>query len=438
MDQTMAARTFMGDSLGFHILFVMLGIALPLFTLLVEYWGIKRKNSGLLRTARLWSYLSTILVITGVISGTVVALQMFFVWPGILQFGGKVIGLAFSLEGYAFLLEAVFLAYYISTWDKIKGIKHVLIGIPIPLGAALSGFLITSVNAWMNHPIGFDYVDGQVVNARPVEAIFGTTSLLETAHSLAVYYMTVALVIVAVFAVTYLRHKPTGAALKNTQFLMKRFACIALGLMFVIAFFGDLSAKYLATTEPTKFAGIELLDKTGPYAPYRVGGSINDNGVAEGGIVVENGLSVLATGTTDGIVQGLDQADRSIWPPLFVHTIFDLKMAIVPFLFLIPAAFLVLIYKDAKKAYSKVMMWALVAAAIGATLALEFGWMLTEIGRQPWAINGYLLTKDAFTSSTGIQQIAVVFPLVFILLLVLTLVALRKMTVRFNAKEVRS
>lgn len=155
MDHVNAGRVLMGDSLGFHIIFVMLGIALPLFTLFIEYWAIRRKSAELMKTAKLWSYIASVLVVTGVISGTVVALQMFFVWPGILQFGGKVIGVGFMLEGYAFLIEAIALAFYVATWNKIKGYKHIFIGAFIPLGAALSGVLITAVNAWMNHPTGF-------------------------------------------------------------------------------------------------------------------------------------------------------------------------------------------------------------------------------------------------------------------------------------------
>lgn len=433
MDRVMAGRTLMGDSLGFHLLFVMFGIALPLLTLFVEYWSIKRKSNALRQVAKLWSYISTVLVVVGVISGTVIALQMFFVWPGIMQFGGEVIGVGFMWEGYAFLLEAIFLAFYVSSWDRVKGYRHLLMGIPIPLGALLSGIIITSVNAWMNHPTGFQYIDGKIVNPQPLQALFNQTSFLEITHSMFGYYGVVAMLMAGAYAWSVYRNKKSLN--QTTKFIMVRLSIIALICMGIVGFLGDRSAKYLATHEPTKLAAFELLDKTQSNAPLRFGGTLNANGESTGGLVIPGALSILGKGSTSGVIQGLDQTPKDLWPPLFVHTIFDVKMAIVPLLLAIPLLFLVLYRKYPKKAFSKPMLLGLASVGILGTITLELGWMLTEIGRQPWAVHGYVLTKDAFTTSPGVQQLGYLFPVVFVLLFVATYFGIRATIRRFNSKN---
>ncbi|HEY5667818.1 MAG TPA: cytochrome ubiquinol oxidase subunit I, partial [Candidatus Saccharimonadales bacterium] len=135
MEHLNAGRVLMADSLGFHIIFALLGVGLPLCMLFVEWLAIRRKSNPMRESARLWSYVVSVLVIGGVLSGSVVALQMFLIWPGILQFGGHAIGFAFMLEGYMFIIEAVFLALYVKTWKSIQGYKHLLLGVPVLLGA---------------------------------------------------------------------------------------------------------------------------------------------------------------------------------------------------------------------------------------------------------------------------------------------------------------
>ncbi|HMT18692.1 MAG TPA: cytochrome ubiquinol oxidase subunit I [Candidatus Saccharibacteria bacterium] len=433
MEHVNAGRALMGDSLGFHILFVMFGIALPLLTLIMEYWSIKRKSESLRKVAKLWSYIATVLVVTGVISGTVVALQMFFVWPGILEFGGEAVGVGFMWEGYAFLLEAIFLAYYVSTWDKIKGFKHLLIGIPIPLGALLSGIIITSVNAWMNHPTGFEYVNGQLINPQPLKALFNETSFLEVTHSMFAYYGVVAMLMAGAYAWVGLKNKK--ALNETVKFIIVRMSIIALICMGIVGFLGDRSAKYLAREEPTKLAAIELLTETQSNAPLRFGGRIDESGEEVGGIVIPDALSILGKGDPNAVIEGLDKTPKTLWPPLIIHTLFDIKMFIVALLLLIPSLFIFLYYRSPKKAFSKPMLISLTTIGLLGVVAIELGWMLTELGRQPWAVYGYVLTKDAFTTSPGVQQLGYLFPAVFVLLFIATYFGLKKTIERFNKKN---
>lgn len=439
MEHLNAGRVLMADSLGFHILFVILGIGLPLMMSIFEFIAIRRKDNALRETTRLWSYIAGILVITGVISGTVVALQMFLIWPGILEFGGKVISPAFMLEGYAFLIEAIFLAFYIKTWDKFKGYGHWLIGLPVFLGATASAYLITAVDSFMNHPTGFEYVNGQIVNPHPWQAIFSTTAILQFSHSILAYYLTAALVVVGVYAwVMFAGKKFKVGDVKLAQFIIKRSMLIALALMLMIMVLGDLSGKYLAHHEPTKLAAIELQHTTGANAPFVLGGTLNEDGTVSGGITVPNLLSVMVGESPNTVIKGLEEVSKAEWPPLVIHTLFSIKMVVMGILVTLLFAYAAAIFWFKKHRFTKPTLVYLMAAPILSALAVELGWMVTEMGRQPYSVFGYVLTKQAFTKSQGVLALGWLFPTVFLILLVLTVIAVLLFIKRYQPKKGRA
>lgn len=433
MEQLEAGRVLMGDSLGFHIIFALLGVGLPLAISIFEFIAIRRKDNALRETVRLWSHITGILAVIGVLSGTIVAMQMFFVWPGVIDFGGKVISPAFMLEGYAFMIEAVFLAFYLKTWQRIKGYKHWLLSLPIIAGSTASAFFITSVDAWMNHPTGFNYVNGQIVNAQPWHAIFSTTSLIQSGHSILTYYMTTLFAIMSVYAWVLLRNKKfkVGNA-KLASFILHRSAIIGLCMLVAVAVMGDVSGKYLAENEPTKLAAIELRDTTTANAPLILGGTAQADGSAKGGIVIPGALSLLAGNSTSTVVKGLDQTPSHLWPSLVVHTLFDIKMLLVGILVLIPVAFLYGYYKINNFLTNKWVLRTLVLLPFISLTTLELGWVMTEMGRQPYAVHGYVLTSEAMTKSQGVIQLGWVFPAAFLLLFVLTAIAVRLAIVRYK------
>ena len=428
MEHIEAGRILMGDSLGFHIIFALLGVGLPVCFSLMEFLSIRRGDKALREHARLWSFVASLLVITGVISGIVVALQMFLIWPGVLDFGGNAIGIGFSLEGYAFLFEAIFLAYYMKTWDKLKGYAHWALSIPIVLGATLSAYLITAVDAWMNHPSGFDYVNGQVVNPRPAEAIFNQTALVQGTHSIISYYMTAALIVVAAYAwMTWRGKRPVAGTAATSRYILRTFTLLAAGLLVIVAVLGDVSSKYLAKHEPTKLAALELLHDTQSNAPLYAGGSLDENMKVQGGIEIPGALSYLTGWDSATVVKGLDQQPKHLWPPLVVHTLFGVKMLLVVVLAGIAAAGVWVLRKRAQAAQRlpKAILACLVAAPIVSIATLELGWMMTELGRQPYAVYGYVLTKDAMTDNAGVYQLGWIFPAAFLVLLVATFFSLR-------------
>lgn len=430
-----AARVLMGDSLGFHIIFVLFSLTLPILVVWFEWLGMRKRDKKYTDLAKFWSKLMALIVITGVISGTVVALQMSLVWPGILKFGGQVIGLPFMFETYAFLVEAVFLALYMTTWGKVAPLMHWFFGIMVAVGANASAFVITSVDAWMNNPTGFQLVNGKMEQIEPVRAMFSQTSLVQFAHSMPAYYFAASTAVVGLYTFKLLRlkHKQRMSAAHRFDWEVVRRLMVFAAIMFVALFItADITGKYLAQHEPSKLAALELAYKTESNAPLIVGGvAANNDTIAGPHIAVPGALSLLAGNSTGAVVKGLDEFKKSELPPLYVHTLFDIKMTIITFLTLaIPGYF---ILRKVRPEWLT-QRWALTIMAAGGFLGIilvELGWMMTEIGRQPWSVRGYVTTAQALTTH-DVRLLGMIFPLAYLALGAATILAARKIVIDHN------
>lgn len=424
-----AARALMADSLGFHIIFALLGVGLPLVILLIEHLGLRRKDALILEHARRLSQATVILVIAGVASGTIISIQMSLMWGKLIEFGGPILGLAFGWEGYAFMVEAVFLAFYVSTWGKIKGWKHWLLGIPVALGSFGSAFAITLGNAWMQNPSGFEVVDGKVVSPDVLAALFTKTAMFMVSHSVVGYYLATLLCVLGVYAFYCLRYKPQGRDLSAVHTIMFRLAATSLVFSFLAAGLGHFQTQYLAQSQPRKFSALEMVERTTRGAPYIIGGEWTSEGKVEGGIRIPNGLSILAGNSPQTEVKGLNDYPREDWPMLFINTLFEVKLLLVGVIVVLPIVFVLLHSRklSAKlrtRRFGKIMLLALITTGPLAIVVVELGWMVAEFGRQPFVVNGYLRTTDAFSASTGIGQWGYIFPIMFVVLFVATSMAL--------------
>ncbi len=406
----------MGDSLGFHILFVTLSIGLPFIINVLEYIAWKRDSKRLYGVIHLLTDWMTVLVVTGVISGTIIAMQFSILWGPFVAASRPFVGKFFMLEGYMFMIEAAFLAWYRLSAGKMSPGRHWLVGIPITIGAVGSAVFITAVNAWMNNP----------------SAIITSTTFFEISHSVSSYLFASVMIVVGWLGWRIWRSKTTDAF---PHWLVYRLSTLGLILLVALAVLGHQSAQNLAKTQPLKLAGIEILDKTQANAPLRIGGSINESGEAEGGVVVPGALSVLAGNTPNYEVTGLDSAPKDKWPMLTIHVLFDVKMALVGAVSAIILGTIV-IYKRNKR--HRIPGWLAKVLALSCWLGLaliELGWMITEFGRQPWAIYGKLLTKDAFTTNNSALSIGYAFPIMYVALFIATGFALVMTTKAWRKRE---
>lgn len=426
MERVSAGRALMGDSLGFHLIIIIFGVALPLLISGLELFGIITHRPRARALARTWSRALVILFIAGAVSGTVISLQFSLLWPHFMEFVSKTVGLAFALEGTAFMVEAVFLSVYMLSWDRFKPIIHWLCGVPIFLASITSAFFITSVNAFMNQPAGFTLdKNGTPIDINVHKAVFNPATLTETTHSILAYICACAAVFLAVYAWLYMkeRHKADRPWFKQ---VILGLAIVSLVFASLTALAGDRSAKFIAKHEPYKLAAAEGLLKTQKNAPILVGGIVSGDEVKYA-VKIPSMLSFLATNNFGAEIKGLEEFPANARPSMVVHYFFDGMVLAGILLILVPVAFLgLLVLKKQRLAYSKPVMGLMVVCGFAGVIAAEFGWLLTELGRQPYVIYGYMRTADAITTNPNVIKLGFIFPTFFLLLLGLTAFVLRK------------
>src|SRR5712692_7235157 len=164
LDHVVAARALMGMSLAFHIVYAALGIGIPLLLFIAEGLALRGGSATYRVMAERWSKTAAVLLAIGAVSGTILSFELGLLWPGFMRFAGAVIGMPFSLEGFAFFTEAIFLALYVFGWKALPPLWHWLTAIPVMAGAALSAVFVISANAWMNTPAGFRLAGGVPVD----------------------------------------------------------------------------------------------------------------------------------------------------------------------------------------------------------------------------------------------------------------------------------
>ncbi len=432
MEAAAAGRRLIGDTLGFHLFFVLFGVALPLLICGLEAYSIWKKRPAARATAHEWSKALVVLFIAGAVSGTIVSMQFNLLWPIFTSLAGKVVGISFALEGFAFLIEALFLTIYMMSWKRFTLLQHWLCSLPIVLGSIGSAIAITTVNSWMNTPQGFKLDGhGNPIDINTRQAVFNPAAGTEVTHSILSYLFATTLVLLAIYAWIAWRHKK-GRPGRRLQKMMVGLAALAVVFGVLVAFAGDQAGKFLAKNEPAKLAAIEGLQQTTTNAPLLVGGVVSGSEVKHA-IKIPGLLSFLATGHFNGKVTGLNDIKPSDRPPVIIHYFFDGMVMIGMIGILIPGLYLIFKRWRPKWAHEKPMLIALFVCGFLGVIGAEFGWLVTEFGRQPYVIHGVLRTADAVTQNKAVIGLGETFPLLYIILLALTIFGLRKV---FHPAEV--
>ncbi len=423
MSDLLAARAQMGTSLAFHIIFSALGVGLPLLLCIAEGFALKNKDAVLMALTRRWTKAFAILFAIGAVSGTIISFELGLLWPTYTKFSGAIIGLPFALEGFAFFLEAIFLGLYLYGWNRLSARAHWLCSFPVWISGAASAWFIVTANSWMNTPTGFQIHNGQVTGIDPFAAIFNPSTPYETTHMILACYVATGFGVAAVYAVAMLRGK-RGDYYRKGLMLGMAMGAIAIPLQI---FSGDLNARFLVGAQPAKLAAMEGVFHTEHGAPLRVGGLVDpQTGQVYYALEIPHGLSILATGDPNSKIIGLDAFAPSDRPdPTLVHPSFD-GMVGSGFFALFIAFVFWLLYFLRKRAVpeNRLLLWGIVLSGPLSFLAIELGWMVTEIGRQPWTIYGILRTKDAVTTAPGLNFSFLGFSGIYIVLAVTLIILL--------------
>ncbi|MGH9276756.1 MAG: cytochrome ubiquinol oxidase subunit I [Acidimicrobiales bacterium] len=427
----LAAREQMAFTLGFHILLVPFGVVLPFLTLIANRRAIKWNDDDALLLARRWSKVIGVLFAVGAVTGTVLSFEFGLLWPGLTGRFGDVFGLPFAIEGIAFFLEAILVALYIYSWDRVGPRAHFWLGAPLPFVAVLGSCSILAANAWMNTPQGFTIdANGEVTNVQVREALITPAFWYTVGHFLLAALLCAGFMVASIYAVGMLkgrrdRYHRIGFLIGFTV------AAIAMPLQL---FMGDQIMRAVLVDQPVKFAAIELIPTTSTDVPEVIGGHIEDGKVV-GGIKIPGLASFLAGFNTDTELQGLDIVPVEDRPPAtLVHWAFDVMIGAATFLTLVVLWFAWVWWRKRDLPTSKWFLRAAATCGVVSMIAMEAGWVTTEVGRQPWVVYNVLRTEDAVTSSKGVW---ITFPLIVVIYLtiaVVTVKVLRRMSARWRAE----
>jgi cytochrome d ubiquinol oxidase subunit I len=384
-DGLLYARSQMGISLAFHIVFAAAGVALPALMVLADIAHRRTRDPEYLLLSKQLAKGTSILFAVGAVSGTVLSFELGLLWPRFMGTFGESIGLPFALEGYAFFTEAIFLGIYLYGRGRVSPRAHLASGIAVALSGAASAAFVTLVNAFMNRPGGTD----------PVDAMWSPSWPYQVVHVLVSCYQATAWAMIAISGFILLRN-PQRTLHRKALVLALPIACIT---AIVQPLSGDRSAKHLATAQPLKLAAAEAHLHTSARAPLHVGGIPDlETGGFHGAIPIPGGLSFLAFGDFGATVVGLDAFPRADWPPvLAVRTAFQIMVGAGSMMALVALAVVVTAIRRRRLPDSRRWLRAYVLLGPLGFVSLEAGWLVTEWGRQPWIVHGLMRTADAVT-----------------------------------------
>jgi cytochrome d ubiquinol oxidase subunit I len=421
-----AARQMQALSLAVHIPLVCFGVAFPAMVLFMEGLWLRTGDPVYKALAKRWSKVMLILFAVGVVTGTILSFEFGLLWPRFMSDFGEVFGLGFTFEGFSFFLEAIFIAIYVYGWNKFSPKVHLLIGIPVLIAGITGSLLVIAVNGWMNHPTGFDMVNGQVVNVDPWAALFNKHLWHEFTHMYIAAYMVCGFLVAGAYAWRWLRGK-RDRYYRIGLVIPLTFAALCAPVQMVV---GDWSGRVVAEDQPIKLAAFEGLADTTTGAPFTIGGIYKD-GQLQGGIEIPKLLSILAYHDPNATVEGLNAVPADDRPPVnVVHYAFLTMVGIGTLLLFLGALFLYVWIRKRRLPRSRLFYWSIVASGPLAFIALISGWIVTEVGRQPWVVYNVMRTKDAVTDAGGLEIAYGVLVLVYVALTGAAFWLLRRLAAR--------
>jgi cytochrome d ubiquinol oxidase subunit I len=411
MNDFLAARSQMALSLGFHIVYACIGMVMPFFMAVAHYRWLKTRDENHKNIAKAWSKGVAIFFATGAVSGTILSFELGLLWPKFMQHAGPIFGMPFSLEGTAFFIEAIALGFFLYGWDRLNPVFHWFTGVVVGVSGLASGILVVAANSWMNSPAGFNYVNGQYINIDPMKAMFNQAWFSEALHMTLAAFASTGFAVAGVHALMIVRKR-------NVNFHREAFK-IAAGFAAVAAILqplaGDIAAKSVAKRQPAKLAAMEAYFKTQPASPLVIGGIPDEKQKKVNyGLEIPGLLSFLVYDNFHEPVKGLDQIPEKDQPPVAItHYSFQVMVGFGMFMMLVGVLYLIAVWFKKHWLERDWLLKLFILAIPTGFIAVEAGWMVTEIGRQPWIINGIMRTADAVTPMPGIAYSFYLFTAIY-------------------------
>lgn len=424
MDDFIAARSQMAVSLAFHIVFACIGMVMPFLMSVSHYRWLRTGDESHYRLTRAWARGVAIFFVVGAVSGTLLSFELGLLFPRFMEQAGPIFGMPFSLEGTAFFLEAIALGFYLYGWKRLNKWVHWGTGVAVGIMGVASGILVVAANAWMNSPEGFTFTDGQYSNIDPIDAMFNAAWFTQALHMVLAAFAATGFAVAGLHAILYLRGKEKDFHGKALRIAML-FGVVAALLQ---PLSGDLSARDVAQRQPAKLAAMEAHFHTEAGVPLIVGGLVDEeNETVDFALRLPKLLSLMIHHDPNAVVPGLDQIPPDERPPVaVVHYAFQIMVGLGTAM--AGLAVLWIVFSRMKRPVLE-RKWLVKLVALATPLgfiALEAGWTVTEVGRQPWIIYGYMRTSEAVTPMPGIQFTFYFFTLLYLLLSVVVIWLMRR------------
>jgi cytochrome d ubiquinol oxidase subunit I len=432
------ARTQMAFTLAVHIILVPLGVSWAFMTLIANYKGIRHGDADALRLAQRWSRYMAVTFAVGAVTGTVLSFQFGLLWPRFMDRWGDAFGIPFAFEGLFFFTEAIFISIYIYGWKRLKPWAHFWTGVPIVLTGILGSASVIAANAWMNTPSGFTLDSaGEIVEVDPWAVIFNDAMPLMSLHMIVAAYVVGGFMVASVYAVAMLRGR-TDRYHRLGFLIPFSVACAAMPLQMLV---GDALTRWVYEEQPIKFAAIEMVPETGSDVPETLFGHLNEDGEIEGGLPLPGVASILSdprSGTAT-VIQGLDSVPEDERPTNrqvnVVHWAWDIMIGVATLLLLIAIWFAFVWWR--RRDLPRTRWFLRVASVCGvlAVLAMQAGWVVSEVGRQPWIVYEYQRVDEAVTANGGIWATFLGIAVLYIVITVGLVKVLSTMSRRFDAQD---
>ncbi|HEV7451535.1 MAG TPA: cytochrome ubiquinol oxidase subunit I [Pseudonocardiaceae bacterium] len=422
------ARMQMALSLGWHIVVACFGVGFPAMVVFAEWRshprGGKDSDKDMDALAHTWAKAMGVLFAVGAVSGTILSFEMGMLWPGLMARFGQIYGFPFTLEGFAFFIESIFVGVYLYGWNRLPPRIHLLSGLPMIAAGVAGAFFVVAANGWMNTPTGFEIRNGQVVNTDPWAAMFNPSTASQSVHMILAAVMVTGFGVASVYAVGMLRGR-SDRYHRIGLLVPLTVAAVAAPIQIGV---GDWIANVVAKYQPGKLAAMEGLYQSGTGVPLSMGGIYVDDRLV-GAIEIPYGLSLLIHHDPNGFVAGLDRVPPGLRPPVNVTHLSYNVMVSIGFALLGLAAWLAWAWwrrRDIPR--TPWFLRAVALSGLAAVVALEAGWVATEVGRQPWIVYEIQLTRDAVSTAPGLRFGFYLVLAVYIVLTVMTAYVLRRLT----------
>ncbi|HYG21860.1 MAG TPA: cytochrome ubiquinol oxidase subunit I [Verrucomicrobiae bacterium] len=414
MSDLLAARSQMAMSLAFHIIFAVVGIAMPLMMVMAEWKWLRTRDDVYLTLAKQWAKGTAILFAVGAVSGTVLSFELGLLWPEFMRYAGPIIGMPFSLEGFAFFLEAIFLGIYLYGWKRVSPWAHWFSGVMVAFSGMMSGVFVVTANAWMNTPAGFELVNGKPVNIDPIAAMLNPAAVQQVVHMTLAAYAAVGFAVAAIHA--FMLRRDRENLFHRRAFVIAFIVGAVTSVLQPLS--GDFLARQVFRYQPIKLAAMEGQFETERRAPLRIGGWPDEKtGTTRYAIDIPAGLSLLVHHDPDGEIKGLNEFPRDEWPPVaIVHVAFQIMVGCGMTLLAASLAGAWLAWRKKKLCDQRWFLTFVMLCGPLGFIAIEAGWTVTEVGRQPWIIYNYMRTADAVTPMPGLIVPFISFTILYIFL----------------------